>query len=444
MTVVSKAGMQWKNWAGTVKSRPSRIVFPESVDDVVGIVKQCVEQGLRIRAVGSGHSFTRLVQTDECLISLDRLQGLASVDPEKGIVEVWAGTKLKALGDQLCSHGLSQENLGDINAQSIAGAVSTGTHGTGIRFGSLSTQVVGLTIVTAAGEVLNCSTESHPSLFPALQVSLGLLGVIVKVRLRVIPLLKLRYESMRLSVETCLDQLDTWRTENRHFEFFLFPYSRLVQAKRMNETAEPPSPHLRWNHFKQLVLENGFFWLLSESCRLFPSLCPSVSRLSAKAVPSVSGAGLSHRLFATPRLVRFHEMEYSVPADRMKEVVEEIQEAIERHRFAVHFPIECRYVKKDDIWLSPAYERDSAYIAVHMYKGMPYQAYFSCIEEIFWKHEGRPHWGKMHGMDIAGLHKAYPRLGDFLAVREKWDPHNLFANDYLAQLFGIAPDSPQR
>ncbi|MEK4342971.1 D-arabinono-1,4-lactone oxidase [Brevibacillus sp. FSL L8-0710] len=442
MPIVSKSGKLWRNWAGNVQSRPDQIVFPGSIADVVAIVKQCAGQGLRIRVVGSGHSFTGLVQTDECLLSLDRLQGLASVDTEKGVAEVWAGTKLKALGELLHSHGLSQENLGDINAQSIAGAVSTGTHGTGIRFGSLSTQVVGLTIVTAAGEVVDCSAESHPSLFPALQVSLGLLGVIVKVRLRVIPKLQLRYESMRLPVETCLDHLDKWTAENRHFEFFLFPYSQLVQAKRMNETADPPSPYLRWNHFKQLILENGFFWLLSESCRLFPPLCPSASQLSAKAVPSVSGTGLSHRLFATPRLVRFHEMEYSVPADRMKEVIEEIQTAIERHRFAVHFPIECRYVKKDDIWLSPAYERDSAYIAVHMYKGMPYQAYFSCVEEIFWKYGGRPHWGKMHRMDTAGLHKAFPRLKDFLAVREEWDPQARFANDYLSHLLGIASGSP--
>lgn len=438
MLTVKKHANHWTNWTGNVQSQPKQVAMPESVDEVVRLVLACKKAGTRIRVVGSGHSFTRLVQTEDCLLSLDHLQGIVSVNPADDTVEVWAGTKLKTLGHLLHQAGYSQENLGDINAQSIAGAVSTGTHGTGIHFGSISTQVVGLTVVTAAGEVLEVSEQARPELFKAMQVSLGLLGIIVRVKLRVLPAYRLRYQSRRMQVEECLSSLETFKTEHRHFEFFIFPYSDTVQVKFMNETSDPPSGNQRWSYLKKMVVENGLFWLLSESCRLRPSLTKSVSRLSAQSVPSVHESGYSHQLFATPRLVRFYEMEYCLPAEHMGVAILELRQAIEQERFAVHFPLECRYVKKDDIWLSPAYERDSAFIAVHMYKGMPYEAYFARMEEIFARYGGRPHWGKMHTMTAEQLHQVYPRLPDFLAIRSELDPDGLFVNPYLAELFGIS------
>ncbi|BAH46557.1 putative FAD-dependent oxidoreductase [Brevibacillus brevis NBRC 100599] len=438
MLTVKKHANHWTNWTGNVQSQPKQIAMPKSVDEVVQLVLACKKAGTRIRVVGSGHSFTRLVQTEDCLLSLDHLQGIVSVDPASDTVEVWAGTKLKTLGQLLHQAGYSQENLGDINAQSIAGAVSTGTHGTGIHFGSISTQVVGLTVVTASGEVLEVSEQAQPDLFKAMQVSLGLLGIIVRVKLRVLPAYRLRYQSRRMQIEECLSSLETFKTEHRHFEFFIFPYSDTVQVKFMNETSDPPSGNQRWSYLKKMVVENGLFWLLSESCRLRPSLTKSVSRLSAQSVPSVHESGYSHQLFATPRLVRFYEMEYCFPAEHMGEAIRELRKAIEQERFAVHFPLECRYVKKDDIWLSPAYERDSAFIAVHMYKGMPYEAYFAGMEEIFARYGGRPHWGKMHSMTTEKLHQVYPRLPDFLAIRSELDPDGLFVNPYLAELFGIS------
>ncbi len=438
MLTVKKHANHWTNWTGNVQSQPKQIAMPESVNEVVQLVLACQKAGTRIRVVGSGHSFTRLVQTEDCLLSLDHLQGIVSVDPASDTVEVWAGTKLKTLGHLLHQAGYSQENLGDINAQSIAGAVSTGTHGTGIHFGSISTQVVGLTVVTASGELLEVSEQSRPELFKAMQVSLGLLGIIVRIKLRVLPAYRLRYQSRRMQLEECLSSLETFKTEHRHFEFFIFPYSDTVQVKFMNETNDPPSGNQRWSYLKKMVVENGLFWLLSESCRLRPSLTKSVSRLSAQSVPSVHESGYSHQLFATPRLVRFYEMEYCLPTEHMGDVILELRQAIEQERFAVHFPLECRYVKKDDIWLSPAYERDSAFIAVHMYKGMPYEAYFARMEEIFARYGGRPHWGKMHSMTAEQLHQVYPRLPDFLVIRSELDPDGLFVNPYLAELFNIS------
>ncbi|MED1787850.1 MULTISPECIES: D-arabinono-1,4-lactone oxidase [Brevibacillus] len=431
------AMQSWKNWAGLVTSTPQQVVYPSSLEEVVQVVKEASQQGKTIRVVGSGHSFTALVETDQILLSLDDLQGVITIDDEEQTATVWAGTKLKLLGESLYERGYSQENLGDINAQSIGGAISTGTHGTGIQFGSVSTQVVGLTVVTAQGDILECSETYHPELFRALQVSLGLLGIIVKVRLRVLPAYNIHYKSKRMNLNDCLNNLTTFTDSHRHFEFYWFVHTNVVQAKFMQITQEPASKNSFWNQFKKIGIENGLFWFLSEGCRLFPHLCVPISKLSAKAVPDIEEVGASHKLFATPRWVRFSEMEYSVPADKMKEVMEEIRECLQEHRFAVHFPIECRYVKGDDIWLSPAYKRDSAYIAVHMYKGMPYKAYFQAMERIFLKYDGRPHWGKLHELTTADLQERFPMWNQFKAIQKQMDPNGLFLNPYLSRLFGV-------
>lgn len=427
---------EWSNWSGSVRFRPKRILYPASVEEVAGIIRQAADERRKIRVVGSGHSFTPLVPTDDILLSLDRLRGLEEVDIERRLVTVRAGTKLKELGELLHEHGLAQENLGDINAQSIAGAISTGTHGTGMDFGILSTQVAALTLVNAGGEVIECFPDRNPELFKAAQVSLGALGVIVRVTLRVLPRYRLHYRSRRMPLMECLNQLDRYRREHRHFEFYWFPHTDRVQVKLMDETDQAASTGGLWSRFSKLFLENGAFWLLSETARLFPRLCPSISRLSAWGVPTVEEVGDSHRVFATLRLVRFNEMEYALPAEKLPEVVLEMRETIRRLRIAVHFPIECRYVKGDDIWLSPAYGRDTAFVAVHMYRGMPHEAYFSAMEAIFRRHGGRPHWGKMHSLEARELSRLYPRWNDFCRIRDEQDPEGRFLNSHLSSLLG--------
>lgn len=425
---------EWRNWSGLVRGLPSSIVYPASIEEVVEIVKTCAVEGRKLRVIGSGHSFTRLVQTDDVLVSLDQLQGVIAVDSEKRIAEVWGGTKLDRLGEELHASGVAQENLGDINAQSIAGAISTGTHGTGEQFGSLATQAVGLTVVTATGEILECSAEQDEELFRAMQVSLGMFGIIVKLKLRVVPSYALRYTSRKISFSQCLEQLDLFKKENRHFEFYWFPYTDVAQIKLTNKTDEVPRAPSRWSYWKVLLMENALFWVLSECCRFIPRLCKPISRLSAAGVPDMQEVGDSHRIFATPRLVRFYEMEYSVPADRMRIVLEEIRNTIDRYQFAVHFPIECRYVKGDDLWLSPATGRDSAYIAVHMYRGMEYADFFAKVEDICRQHGGRPHWGKMHTMRAEQLRSVYPKWDAFLRLRQELDPSGVFLNPYLAEM----------
>lgn len=425
----------WQNWSGSVKASPRVIVKPYNVAELAQIVSNYSNTGHHVRVVGSGHSFTPLVQTDDILLSLDNMQGIESINSEEQTVTILAGTKLKLLGDTLHTHGLAQENLGDINVQSIAGATSTGTHGTGIHFGSLSTQLAGLTLVTANGEVLECSPTQNPEIFKAAQVSLGTLGVIAKVKLRVVPTKCLHFTSRRESLSACLANLEEYKQTNSHFEFYWLPYTKWVQTKFLNETKAAPTGSNLWSQLNKVVLENGVYWFLSECCRLVPSLSPSISKLSAWGLATVSETDYSHRLYATLRAVRFQEMEYNIPAELFQTVLAEIRACIEQHKFAVHFPLECRFVQADDIWLSPAYERTSAYIAVHMYRGMAYRSYFDHIEAIFKRYQGRPHWGKIHTQSATSLAQLYPRWHDFQRIRTALDPQGVFLNDYLRRLF---------
>ena len=437
----SQAG-QWSNWSGSMKCSPVEIVKPRSIDELTKMVGEYGRAGRHVRVAGSGHSFTPIMQSNDVLLSLEEMQGIESIDAERGSVTVLGGTVLKNLGNMLFEHGLAQENLGDIDVQSISGAISTGTHGTGTQFGTLSTQVEGLTLVTASGEILECSPEREPDVFKAAQVSLGTLGVIAKVKLRVVPAQRMLYQGQRKKLADCLANLEQYKQENSHFEFFWFPYTDGVQAKFLNETTEPVSKSTFWGNFNKLVLENYVYWLLSEACRLFPRLCKTVCHISAQSIANVDEINYSHRLFTTPRMVRFQEMEYNIPVEHTVAVINEIQECIQQRQFQVHFPIECRFVHADDIWLSPAYQRDSAYIAVHMYRGMPYRSYFYFIEEIFKRYKGRPHWGKMHTRTARELAELYPRWHDFRRVRAALDPQGVFLNSYLRDLFDAAVPLP--
>jgi FAD-linked oxidoreductase len=426
---------QWSNWSGSVKCSPVEMVRPQNLRELAQLVGKYGREGRHVRVKGAGHSFTPIVQSNDVLISLEAMQGIEDVDARSGTVTVVGGTVLKYLGNALFEHGLAQENLGDIDVQSIAGAISTGTHGTGSCFGTLSTQVVGLTLVTASGDIVECSEEKEPDVFKAAQVSLGTLGVIAKVKLRVVPAKRLHYQGQRKTLTECLHSLEEYKQGNSHFEFFWFPYTDGVQAKFMNETTKPASKSTFWGNFNKIVLENYVYWLLSESCRLVPRLCKTVCNISAQSIANIDEVNYSHRLFTTPRMVRFQEMEYNIPAQHTVAVINEIQACIEREQFRVHFPIECRFVHADDIWLSPAYQRESAYIAVHMYRGMPYRSYFYHIEEIFKRYQGRPHWGKMHTRTAGELADLYPHWHDFRRVQTLLDPEGVFLNSYLRALF---------
>ncbi len=426
----------WKNWSGLVKCRPKELLQPTSLDELAEIVRSHAESGRSLRVVGSGHSFTPIVATNSTMICLKNLQGIETVDRENYEATVLPGTKIYTLGKLLANFGMGLENQGDIDSQSLAGAIATGTHGTGGNLGIMSTQVVGLTLLTADGNILECSAANNPDIFKAAQVSLGSLGILGKIQVKLQPIYRLREVRHTSDLSACLDGLEAACRQHRHYEFWWFPHTDRVSIKTQDMTDAPMKTSQIEHLLNDVILENGVFWLLCELCRNFPSLCKQVSNLSAQLVSEGETTNYSYQVFPTPRSVRFYEMEYAVPAEKGPDCLREIKEFVARNDIAVHFPVEYRCVKSDDIYLSPAYQRDSAFIAIHMYKGMPYKTYFDGVEAIFKNHQGRPHWGKMHSRTASELRELYPMWDEFHSIRRKLDPTGVFMNDYLKQIFG--------
>ncbi|MEM7106037.1 MAG: D-arabinono-1,4-lactone oxidase [Bacteroidota bacterium] len=430
------AAKSWKNWSGSVVCNPTEVLFPKSEAEIVNIVNRAKNSNKLIRVVGTGHSFTQLVHTNEILLSLDQLQGLISIDRAKNEAEVWAGTKIRALGELLFQENLAQENLGDVDVQSIAGSIMTGTHGTGIELGNLATQVVGLTMVNGKGELITLSGNDNDHLFKATLISLGSIGIVTRYKLALQPSYKLEMVMQKAQLDEVLININSYTSSNRNFEIFSFLYSDKVQIRLTNTTEKPVKKDGFGRYVNEILLENYFFWGISEITRLIPGLSAKMSALSASAISEMVKINHSHRIYATKRLVKFNEMEYNVPYEAYPEVVKAIYQLNEKKQFRVHFPLEHRFVKGDDIWLSPAYQRTSAYIAIHVYKGKSYHYYFREMEALFRDFDGRPHWGKMHFLDADQLAASYPKWEAFHELRKENDPEGVFLNDYLKLLFG--------
>lgn len=427
---------KWRNWTGDEGCTPASVETPASVDEVVAAVRRSAEASRSVRVVGAGHSFSDLVSTDGTLMSLDRLTGLLDVDVDAGLVRVAAGTRLRELNRLLDQHGLALANLGDIDTQSVAGAVSTGTHGTGRLLGNLATQVVSLELVSADGRVQELGPEDA-DLLAAARIGLGALGVVTAYTLRVVPAFRLRGVDKAAPLGGVLEGLDELVDGNDHFEFFWFPHTHVALTRTNNRTDEPAAPPHRISEFvKGTVVENGALDLVSRLGRRYPRLIPQLNRGVARAFPSSTRVDTSHRVFASPRSVRFTESEWAVPREACRPMLADLRAALERSDHAVNFPIEVRFVAGDtDSLLSPAYGRETAYIAVHAYRGMAWQGLFATVQQIASAYGGRPHWGKRHGLDASQLSGLYPEWERFLAARSKLDPDGVFANAHTRRLF---------
>ncbi len=427
----------WSNWAGTASCSAARIVSPASTAEVVAAIQAAADDGLPIKAVGSGHSFTSAAATSGVRVELSSLSSLVSVDRDLRQVTVQAGMRLSALNALLASHDLALPNLGDIDAQTISGALATGTHGTGAGFGCLSTFVAALELVTGTGEVIRCSPVDRPDIFSAALVNVGALGVVTEVTLRCVDAFILRAEERPSSLSPVLSSLDSHVSGNDHFEFYWFPYTDRVQIKRNNRVPVSDAPLSRFRGWlDDEFLSNQVFAAACRVGRLAPFTVPTITRISARALSPRVYTGRSHEIFCTPRQVRFVEMEYGVPRAALPSVFSALRQIVDSLPFKVVFPVEVRFTAADDIWLSHGYGRESAYIAIHQYVGMPYVPYFRAFEELVMGFEGRPHWGKQHFQDASYLASAYPRFGEFCAVRDKLDPDRRFANEYTSQIFG--------
>ncbi|MFJ4044131.1 D-arabinono-1,4-lactone oxidase [Microbacterium sp. NPDC089987] len=439
ITDSTDARRAWQNWGRTVRAHPRDVVTPTSVEEVCEIVATAGRSGRRVKAVGAGHSFTAIARADDVQMSLDGLSGLRSVDPARQTVTIGAGTRLHEIPALLAPLGLAMQNLGDIDTQSIAGAVSTGTHGTGARFRGIAAQIVGVTLVTGRGERMRVDAEHSPQLLPAVALGLGALGILVEVTVQCVPAFDLRARERAEPLAAVLDSLDARVRDADHFEFFWFPHTDVALTKtntrvRAGDGRAPLKPVRRW--FDETLMANGVFRATCALGKLVPAAVPTINRAAARLAGERSFSDVSSRVFATRRTVRFTEMEYALPIDQAVPAFLEVQEAITRGGWRITFPVEVRFAAADELWMSTAYQRPSAYIAVHRAVGEDPQPYFRAVEQIMRARGGRPHWGKLHGRTAADLAGEYPRFADFLTVRDDLDPQRVFANEHLERMLG--------
>ena len=427
--------MIWRNWSGEQMCAPAELARPRSTEEVAGVVRRAREVGRVVRVAGAGHSFTDAVLTDGVLLSLDAMDGVVWADPGGRRVRVQAGIRLRALSAALARFGLALENMGDVDPQSIAGATATGTHGSGVELRNLSSGIEAVQLVAGDGTVHEI--DDGDSLLAA-RVSVGALGVITEMTLRCVPAYVMRGVDAPARFDDVLDRLDELAASARHFEFYAFPHSDTVMT-RTNEIvtapARPPGPVHRWA--EDVLLTNHGLRLACEAAKRRHDWIPAISRTMTRILGERVRIDRSDRIFVSPRLVRFTEMEQAFPREAARDAIRAIKAAAERH--PIIFPIELRFVAGDDALLSPAGGRETVYIACHNFVGMPWEPYLRECAAIGAEHGARPHWGKRHFHAAETLAPLYPGWERFQAVRRELDPEGRFTNEYVRRVLGPPP-----
>ncbi|MFD5922780.1 D-arabinono-1,4-lactone oxidase [Kitasatospora sp. NPDC058201] len=430
-------GQVWRNFAGDQSCRPAVFERPRSTAEVSDAIGRAAAAGRTVRVAGAGHSFTDSVLTDGTLLSLDRMDQVLGIDQERNLVRVEAGISLGTLSAVMYDHGLAFANLGDIDVQSIAGATGTGTHGTGITLPNLSAGLKSIELALADGSTLEVGDGADPDAWRAARVSMGALGVVTAVTLQAVPAFTLSAEDTTAPLETVLHGLDERVDTNDHFGFFVFPHSRLAMTKTWNRTPTAPRPRSRSGEwFHDMLLTNYAYWGLCRLGRARRRWIPALNRLASTCSGTTRYVDRSYRVFATPRRVPLTEMEYAIPREHAAEAVRAVLWIAERRGFDVPTPLEVRFVASDDAYLSPAGGRETCYIAVHQFAGIPWEPYFRAVEKAMIEFGGRPHWGKRHFLTAEALSHRYPHWDRFQAVRARLDPRGVFANAHIGRVLG--------
>lgn len=433
-------GTRWRNWSGLVEAHPQQVLSPASVGAVVDAVRQARERGTTVKMTGTGHSFTAIAAPEHTLLRPEQLAGVLEVDREAMTVTARAGTPLKELNLALERLGLSLHNMGDIAEQTLAGATSTGTHGTGGTAAGLAAQLAGLELVTGTGEVVRASAQENADVFDVARVGLGALGILTTLTFRVEPLFVIEAHEQPMRWAEALDAYDEMTSTADHVDMYWFPHTDAMMVKQNHRTdiapgrQQPPSPVAAW--WEDELVSNTVFGALCRVGSRAPGLVPRINRIAGRALSERRYSDLAHRVFVTPRRVRFREMEYAVPREVGLDVLRECRRVIDASDWRIAFPVEIRTAPADDIPLSTAHGRDSFYLAFHVPMDTDHTAYFGGLEPILREAGGRPHWGKVHTRTAADLAPVYPRFHDFLALRDRLDPDRVFANGYLRQVLG--------
>ena len=432
----SQQTTRWSNWAGNQQTGTVLLSKPQTESELQQVVQSAQLSGRRVKAVGSGHSFTAIAVSEEVLVDLSDYDEIVAIDKINQTVTVQSGIQLSKLNQALYENSLAMQNLGDIAYQTIAGAISTSTHGTGAKFTGIANQVVALRVVLADSSIVECSSNVNAQLFSCARVGLGALGLISTVTLKVVPAFNLAVIEEPMRVDDVLQNLDLHVDSNDHFEFFWVPHTGWALTKRNNRNNLPIEPMSKMSHwYSKTLMENYAFGAVCMLGKARPSLIPKL----AKALPS-SGrneySDASHKVFASKRIIKFYEMEYAIPREACAEALNRVRRMVTDSGFFLNFPVEVRFTAPDEIPLSTASNRESAYIAVHIYKGMNYVPYFKEVESIMNSYQGRPHWGKLHFQSAATLASRYPQWDVFQAVRNQVDPQRMFSNQYLETVLG--------
>lgn len=439
---------RWRNWSGEQRCRPVAISRPRTREGLIEAILLARESEVgrgRVKVAGSGHSFTPAALTDGTLIEIDNLDRVLAVDRSSGLVKVEAGIQLGRLNRALDRHGLALENLGDIDRQTLAGAISTATHGTGSRFQNLSAQIEELELIDADGRMHVLSQRGDADAFRAARVGLGALGAIYSVTLRTVTNFRIDRTDRARPLAELLPVMDEFADSLDHFEFYVFPYSDTALCRESMRTYESARPRSAAAVFTQeVIVENWMAAAAIQIARAVPSAIPSLSRLAARGAGKSRKLDQSFRVYASQRRVKFTEMELAVPREAGREAVRRVVEIAERPEHRVYFPIEVRFVRADDAFLSPSYDRDSTYIAVHHDTKANWRPYFEAVAAALAEFGARPHWGKRHELGASELAQLYPRFSDFARARAKLDPEGAFANAYTDRVLGPVEKSKRK
>ncbi|KRB75882.1 FAD-linked oxidoreductase [Nocardioides sp. Root190] len=430
----------WRNWSGLESASGLEQVTPATREEVVGIVSGARAAGRTVKAAGTGHSFTAIARPEHVQLLPDRMRGIVAVDRDAMTVTALAGTQLKVFNVELERLGLSLHNMGDIAEQTLAGAVSTGTHGTGGRAAGLAAQVVGFELVTGTGEVLSVSATENPDVLSLGRAGLGALGVIVTLTFAVEPLFLIRAVEQPMSWDDAFAAFDDLTAAHDHVDMYWFPHTDRVLTKRntrLGTDLAGVEPLPRWRAWlDDDLLSNTVFGTQTAALNLAPRAIPAANRFASRLLGARSYTDVAHRVFTTERRVVFREMEYAVPREAGLTALRECRAAFERSGLTVSFPVEIRVAPADDVALSTSYGRDSFYLAFHTHRRADHTAYFALLEPIMRAHGGRPHWGKVHTLGAADLAPLYPRFDDFVALRNRLDPDRVLTNPYLDRVLG--------
>ena len=427
---------KWRNWARTATARPLIVHTPTSVDAVSGIVSEAAANGQRVRMVGSGHSFTTAAVADDVMLRPGGLVGIRSVDTDLNRVTVEAGTDLTSLCEELDRLGLALANMGDIRVQTLAGAIQTGTHGTGKDTGTFADMVTDLEIVTGDGSVLQCNADTNSDVFNAGRVGLGAFGIVTAITLQVVPKYRLHAHEFSSTWDVALGSFDQWTKDHDHVEFYWFPHTNGCMVKHNDRTTDPASPPSRFSEWwDESFMANTVFGATCRFGRAAPGYVPLINRAVTKLASDRDFTNESWRVFTTPRTVRFTEMEYALPREALIPALKDLRQLVDKKGWRISFPFEVRSVPADSAWLSPATGRDTGYIASHAFDRTD-RTWFVDVEDVFRDYDGRPHWGKLHTRRVDDLAPSYPHWVEAMQVRNRLDPNRVFANEYTQTVLG--------